>query len=155
MSQFRFVPLHGMCWSDFLFWVDQCAPQCYTFLNSVSGSLCSVFSRELPHAFIEDENSSQPIVKIVWYREGMTFTLKMKNYHTEVKHVDLEWSVSDKEGRNVASGFSDQSTWLPYKLINDFVFYWEKADEGRQIMLQVYFTLFVIVSILASLSFFV
>jgi hypothetical protein len=155
MSQFRFVPLRGMCWSDFLLWVDQCAPECYAFLNSVSGSLCSIFSRELPQAFIENENEPRPVVKLVWLREGMTFTLSVRNSLGTSKFVDVEWSVSDKKGSSVVSGRSERSTWLSFKLINDFVFYWARADEGRQMMLQISFATFVIFSILASLSLFV
>jgi hypothetical protein len=155
MSQFRFVPLRGMCWSDFLFWVDQCAPECYNFLNSVSGSLCSIFSKELPHALIEGENDSRPVVKLVWHREGVTFSLLVRSSLTTKNSVDIEWIVSDKKGANVALGCSNRSAWLPFPLINDFVFYWAKADEGRQMMLQISFATFVIFSILASLSFFV
>jgi hypothetical protein len=154
MSQFRFVPLRNMDWNDFLSWTQQCAPECFTFLKSVLGSLSSIFNNELPYAQIESQGEYRDVVKLIWYKEDLTFVVKLKNSLISSGRVSLEWEIFNKKDVKLATGHEENSMWLPYALVHDFTYFWFKADEGRVMLLQLSLAIFIVFFILSGLIFF-
>lgn len=113
---FDFVPLRGMKWEDLLKWILQSAPECWTFVHSVSGAFNGLFSGQLPTASLDER-----YVIFTWHLPNRTFIVKMKHHLVQSKCVNIEWSVLDRKSSLIAEGRSESAYWLPLELEKSFI----------------------------------
>lgn len=147
-DDFKFIPLRGMSWDDLLKWVRQSSPKHFEFIDSVSGTLYSLFGGTLPHVQVSDK-----VVTFVWDERNRHFLLRMRVCPAHGSLVDLEWEIRDQDKNVISSGTSDASPWLPSELIGEFSFHWSVANELHMLVLQLGLAAFIVVAIFIGLVF--
>ena len=145
---FDFVPIKGMKWEDLLKWVLQSLPECWIFVNSVSGVLNGMFSGRLPTASLHENT-----VTFTWQLSSRIFVLKLTPHLVQRTCVNVEWSVLDSQFFFLASGTSTGAFWLPLELEKRFISNIQYSDENEGMMFQLTMVVVITTAILAGLFF--